>query len=527
MNKASVVGVKDLVITTADKAKSLLCGVSFFINQGERVGLLGGSGAGKTLLTSALIGHLYGKGSVTQKGKVFVKGKLIDNMTQEQLHDLRRKHVRLIMQDPISTLNYTHTAGRHIVESLRFVHPGANQKALRAMAEDLLLEVGFLDTKRAFEQYPHQMSGGECQRVCIAAAISCEPDLIIADEPCSSLDPIMSQHIMVLLRTISVRHKVALLVISHNIKQVCDFVDRLYVMRDGYIVDSLESKNMQRYAQPYTKRLLEMTSSTLCPAIPAKAEPIMVAKKLCVEYQSGAWVNQSDHSGIVNVSCNVYASHVLGVCGVSGSGKTTLAYRLANLISGAGSIKLFGKDVPAKMDVQDRRFFRRSVQMILQSAATSLNPYKSVFDILTEAARYYDVYDPCDLKSKVLEALGWVRLSSAALQTDMRQLSGGECQRIALARTLLLRPKVLILDEPTSALDLLAKDRILTILEQLRDEMKMAIVLISHDISVMRRMANYVLFLHKGCVMEEGPAQKLFKNPKTAPWQEFLGGWVG
>ena len=527
MNKACVVGVKDLEITTIDKSKNLLCGLSFFINYGERVGLLGGSGAGKTLLTSALIGHLYGKGSVIQKGKVFIKGVNIDRMSQAQLHNLRKKSVRLIMQDPISALNPTHTAGHHVVESLRFLYPRAQQKNLRSMAEKLLLEVGFADTKRAFEQYPHQMSGGECQRVCIAAAISCAPDLIIADEPCSSLDPIMSHHIMVLLKTLSVKHKVALLVISHNIKQVCAFVDRLYVMRDGYIIDSLQSKDMERYAQPYTKRLLEMTSSALRPKVPDKCEPIMVAKNLCVDYHSGTWVNRSDHLGIVDVSCNVYASHVLGVCGVSGSGKTTLAYRLANLIGGSGSLQLFGKDVPEKMDSQDRCFFRKSVQMILQSAATSLNPYKSVFDILTEAARYYDMYDQCDLKDKALEALGWVRLSSAVLKTDMRQLSGGECQRIALARTLLLRPKVLILDEPTSALDLLAKDRILTILEQLRDEMDMAIVLISHDIAVMRRMANYVVFLRKGVVAEEGTAKRLFEQPKTAPWQEFLSGWEG
>lgn len=527
MNKASVIGVKDLFISTADKAKTLLCGVSFFINHGERVGLLGGSGAGKTLLTSAMIGHLYGKGSVVQKGKVFVKGARIDKMSQSQLYSLRKKTVRLIMQDPISALNSTHTAGRHVVESLRFVHPRATQKALRAMAEKLFLEVGFVDTKRAFDQYPHQMSGGECQRVCIAAALSCEPDLLIADEPCSSLDPIMSRHIMALLRTISVKHKMALLVISHNIKQVCDYVDRLYVMRDGYIIDSLQSKNMERYAQPYTKRLLEIASSTLRPKVLSKTEPILVAKDLCVGYQSGAWVNQSNYLGIHKVSCNIYASHVLGVCGLSGSGKTTLAYRLAHLVGGSGSIKLFGKDVPSKMDGQDRRFFRKSVQLILQSAATSLNPYKSVFDTLTEAARYYDMYEASDLKSKVLEALGWVRLSSAVLQTDMRQLSGGESQRIALARTLLLRPKVLILDEPTSALDLLAKDRILTILERLRDEMDLAIVLISHDVSVMRRMANYMLFLHKGAVIEEGAAQKLFQTPKTEQWKDFLGDWVG
>ena len=519
MMKASVVGVKDLSVLTADGTKTLLHGLSFFINHGERVGLLGGSGAGKTLLASAMIGHFR---DTKTKGNVFIKGIKVAKMDHAQLMSIRKQTVRMILQDPLSALNPTHTAGQHILESLRFVHTNASQSVLKDMAETLLLEVGFVDTGRTFGQYPHQMSGGECQRVCIAAALSCNPDLLISDEPCSSLDPITSNHIMVLLKNLSKKHNMALFVISHNIKQVCAFVDRLYVMRDGHIIDSLRSKDLGRRAQPYTQRLFDISQTKLRPKISSKAEPIMVAKNLSVSYGTGTWMSRVRHTGIMDVSCKVYPSSVLGICGLSGSGKTTLAYRLANLIAGPGTIELFGKEIKEKMDHHDRRFFRKSVQMILQSAATSLNPYKSVYDILTEAARYYSLYDPLELREKALEVLGWVRLSSAVLKTDMGQLSGGECQRIALARTLLLRPKVLVLDEPTSALDFLAKDRILTILEQLRDEMRMAIVLISHDVLVMQRMANYVMFLDNGGVQEEGAAQRFFSNPQTDIVRDFL-----
>jgi len=515
------VGIRDLVVTSNDGARVLLHGVSLFLNAGDRVALLGGSGAGKTLLASAMIGALHNR-RLKIKGDVFIKGVNIKKIKPQDISKMRQHTVRMLMQDPIAALNPTQSAGQHIVESLRFVLPREHQAVLEERARQLLAEVGFQDPDRIFVQYPHQLSGGECQRVCIAAAISCKPALLIADEPCSSLDPVTTKHIMELLCRLSKAHQMALLLISHNVHDIY-YVEHLYVMRDGHIVDSLPCKNVYMRAQPYTKRLFDMSASSLCPPVARGVEPIMTAKNLYTEYVSGRWFNTKKHVGIKDVSCTIYPSHVLGVCGASGSGKTTLAYRLAHVLHGRGDLTLFGKPITSGLESQDRQYFRHTVQMILQSAPNSLNPYKTVYDILTEAARYYNLYHQHELYDKVQDALGWVRLSPAILDTDIQRLSGGECQRIVLARTLLLKPRVLILDEPTSALDFLAKDRILTILERLRDEMEMAIVLISHDIQVMRRMANYVLLLHEGQVAEEGNSDRFFNHPHTDTLKDFLG----
>ncbi|MCY4414266.1 MAG: ATP-binding cassette domain-containing protein [Alphaproteobacteria bacterium] len=521
MRETSIVGVKDLTLVSTVTQQVLLNKVSLHIEHGERVALLGGSGSGKTLLASVMSGVLAWRSLEIQKGFIYVKGRSISNMSTKDLNALRQKSIRMIMQDPVATLNPLHTAATHIIESLRMVYKDRSPSDLHKKAQELLEEVGFSDPDRVLTKYPHSLSGGECQRVCIAAALACEPDLLIADEPCSSLDPIAAAHIMELLTSLSAKHNTALLFISHNVNHIQKYAQRLYVMRDGYIIDALSTKKLLKSPTPYTQRLIGALEHPLMPNVPSDKDPIIVANNLSVRYKDSGF-RQGEKLGISDVSLKVFPASVLGVCGPSGSGKSTLAMHVARLVSGEGEMSFFGHPLNSKTHKQDQFFFRRSVQLILQSASTSLNPHKSVFENLAEPARYYSLYDPAVLKERVIEALSWVRLSSGVLQTDMKKISGGEAQRIAFARTLLLQPKVLILDEPTSALDLLAKERMLSLLEYVRDQMDMAIVLISHDINVMRRMANYMIFLENGVVIEEGHAQSVFANPKTKLVKQLL-----
>ncbi len=521
--KALIASVKNLTLVSRHNGKVLLHSVSLDVEEGSSVAILGGSGAGKTVLVSTMLGLQDEQHTAIKDGLVIMNGCDLSMMSRADVQAVQRRYVRMILQDPVAALNPTKKAGDHIIEALQLAEYGENMSFKRRACE-LLTQVGFSDPARVFAMYSHQLSGGECQRVCIAIALAGRPKLLIADEPCASLDPLTSRYIMDLLHTICTKMNMALLLISHKISDAEHYADTVHVMMDGRLVESISSAQLRKTQNSYTRRLLDIedrkNTGERKKNTPA---PIMQASNLCVTYKKNKIFSGKDYAALSEVSFSVYEGWTLGVCGVSGCGKTTLALRLANLIKSEGEITLFGSKITQKMSKDDHKFFRQVVQVIPQSASSSVNPYKSVYDILVEGARYYDMYHDAELYKRVEEVLSWVRLESSILSTGVQQLSGGERQRVNIARSLLLKPKVLIMDEPTSALDLLAKDRILTILEELRDTYNMGFVIITHDIQVMRRIADDVIFLHEGKMCASGPASDLLYRPRDGILRKFLG----
>ena len=516
-----VVQVKNLTLVSRTTGKVLLHEIDLKIHQGEQVALLGGSGAGKSLLASTMLGLYSLKKTLLKNGLVIINGYDTSMLSKADLQKMRCRTVRMILQDPVASLNPTKTSGEHILEALKLARY-KESSPLKKRVLELLTLVGFSDAMRVFRMYAHQLSGGECQRVCIAIALAGRPKILIADEPCSSLDPIASRHIMKLLSDLSKSLNMALLFISHNVEDAFRYSTLTYVLRDGLLVEALKSSELPNAKHSYTKRLLNKEIFSKEEAKDQQSASIMQAKNLSVVYKKMHKLRMQKHQALYNVSFDVKEGRVLGICGASGCGKTTLALRLANLLTGEGEISLFGKSLPAKMRQDDKAFFRQAVQVIPQSASASLSIYKSVYDNLIEGAKYYDLYHADELPKRVEEVLSWVRLSPNVLETGVLHLSGGERQRINIARTLLLKPKVLIMDEPTSALDLLAKERIIMIMDELRRTQNIGFVVITHDVDILRRIADDVLFLDQGRVREYGPAEQFYRSQDPVVL-EFFG----
>jgi microcin C transport system ATP-binding protein len=516
----AIIDVRDLNVAfalpgTAQRVAAVR-GVSFTINRGETVAIVGESGSGKSVTALALLRLLPPTASVT--GSVQVLGTDVASAPEEALRQLRGNRVGVIFQEPMTALNPLHTVERQIGEML-WLHRGITGEAARARVIELLTLVGIDRPELRLGAFAHQLSGGQRQRVMIAMALANDPDVLIADEPTTALDVTVQAQILDLLRDLQARLGMALVLISHDLGIVRRVAARVLVMRHGEIVESGPTEALfQHPSHPYTTELLSAEPEGTPAPVDAAAPVVLSASDLKVWFpiKRGVLKRTVDHIKAVDgVDFVLRAGETLGVVGESGSGKTTLGLALLRLTGSKGEIRFQDQDLQ-RVRGRPLRALRRHVQIVFQDPYGALSPRWSVAEIIGEGL---GVHEPdlsqADTDARVIAALRDVGLDPAARHRYPHEFSGGQRQRIAIARALILRPRVVVLDEPTSALDRTVQKQIVELLRDLQARFGLAYVFISHDLAVVRAMSHSVIVMRGGKVVEAAETRQLFSHPEA------------
>lgn len=499
--------------------------VSFDIHAGEVLGMIGESGAGKSMTGSAITRLLDAPGYVAG-GEIHLKGRRIDNLPDKELAALRGKKIGTVFQDPLSSLNPLYTIGRQLIETIRR-HLPLSQSAARKRAIELLTEVGILEAERRLDAYPHEFSGGMRQRVVIALAIAANPELLIADEPTSALDVSVQAQIVALLKKLCVERGLAVLLITHDMGVIAEIADRVLVLHHGRAVEAGSVRDViQTPREEYTRGLIAATPSihqkNLRKPPQSSTKEMLRVENLAHDFRVGSrgfffWKReerQNNLRAVNNVSFHIREGETYALVGESGSGKSTIARVVAGLLPiGEGLIKVDGKERSdgASLD------HNGAVQMIFQDPYASLNPHWRVGDIIAEPVRRLKLErDPSAVKALVSDLLDKVRLPQDSLRRYPHEFSGGQRQRIAIARALASRPRFIICDEPTSALDVSVQAQVLDLMTTLQAEFNLTYLLISHNLAVVRQMADRVGILRHGVLVEQGEVEDIFENPTHA-----------
>jgi len=512
--------VEDLSVAFRQGGKSMLAvdRISFHIEPGETVALVGESGSGKSVSALSILKLLPYPAAHHPSGKILFKGRDLLAASENDMRRVRGADITMVFQEPMTSLNPLHTVEQQVGETLK-LHRGLSNRDARARTLELLDLVGIREAKSRLGAYPHQLSGGQRQRVIIAMALANEPDLFIADEPTTALDVTVQAQILKLLAELKQRLGMAMLFITHDLGIVRKVADRVCVMTGGKIVEQGAVAEVFRTPQhPYTQKLL--AAEPKGPPNPVSPQaPIIVQAgpmKVWFPIRRGFLRRTVGHIKAVDgVSIVVREGETVGVVGESGSGKTTLGLAVLRLVSSEGPIALLGKRLDP-LDSRALRPLRKDLQVVFQDPYGSLSPRLSVAEIVEEGLLVQKRgLDYRQRREVVAQALHDVGLDPAAMDRYPHEFSGGQRQRIAIARAMALEPQFVMLDEPTSALDMSVQVQIVDLLRDLQKRRKLAYMFISHDLKVVRALANHVLVLQNGKVVEEGEAKRLFAAPQT------------
>jgi microcin C transport system ATP-binding protein len=516
---APLIDVKNLSVAfRTGKTDSLAVkGVSFHINKGETVALVGESGSGKTVSALSILKLLAYPAASHPTGQIVFEGRDILQSSEDDMRGVRGAKISMIFQEPMTSLNPLHTIEKQVGEMLK-LHRGMDDEATQKRVLDLLKRVGIPNAEQRLSAYPHQLSGGQRQRVMIAMALANEPDLLIADEPTTALDVTIQAQILQLLKDLQKEMGMALLLITHDLGIVRRMAERVYVMQHGLVVEDGPTEQIFTAAQhTYTKHLLAAEPKGKPPAFDPAAAPVMETNDLKVWFpiKRGFLQKTVDHIKAVDgVTLKVRQGQTLGVVGESGSGKTTLGLALLRLISSDGPIVYLGQNIQG-LSSKDMRPLRKNMQIVFQDPYGSLSPRLSVFEIIEEGMLIQEPDLDYDARrERAGQAMGDVGLDPNMLDRYPHEFSGGQRQRIAIARAMALQPKFVMLDEPTSALDMSVQAQIVDLLRTLQERRNLAYLFISHDLKVVRALCNYILVMKNGKVVEEGPAEDVFRAPK-------------
>ena len=490
-------------------------GVSFTVDRGETVALVGESGSGKSVTALSTVSLLGDSAEVA--GSITYDGQQMIGADAALLHKVRGNDISFIFQEPMTSLNPLHTIEKQLTESLA-LHQGLAGAAARARILELLHKVGIRDPESRLEAYPHQLSGGQRQRVMIAMALANKPDILIADEPTTALDVTIQAQILELLAELKATEDMGLLFITHDLGIVRRIADRVCVMKDGEIVETGPTAEIfANPRHPYTRKLLAAEPSGHPDPANPEAEEIVSTKHLKVWFpiQRGFLKRTVGHVKAVNdATLSVRAGETLGIVGESGSGKTTLALAIMRLIASEGGITYRGQDIRS-WSTRELRRLRKDMQIVFQDPFGSLSPRMTCAQIIGEGLGIHKVDPHRAPRDLVAEAMVETGLDPAAMDRYPHEFSGGQRQRIAIARAMVLRPKLLVLDEPTSALDMTVQVQIVDLLRDLQRKYGLAYLFISHDLKVVRAMSHDVVVMKQGDVIEYGRADDLFERPQT------------
>ncbi|BAI71062.1 peptide/nickel transport system ATP-binding protein [Azospirillum sp. B510] len=499
-------------------------GVSFDIQKGETLALVGESGSGKSVTALSILQLLPYPMAHHPAGSIRFRDTELLGADERTLRQVRGNRIAMIFQEPMTSLNPLHSIERQINETL-FLHKRLSKSAARARTLELLRLVGLPDPEKRLTAYPHELSGGQRQRVMIAMALANEPDLLIADEPTTALDVTIQAQILALLKDLQSRFGMALLLITHDLGVVRKMADRVCVMNQGEIVEQAKVDDLFiRPRHPYTRKLLsaEPRGNPLSP--PEDAAEVMAAERLKVHFpiKKGLLRRTVGHVKAVDgVDVAVRRGHTVGVVGESGSGKTTLGLALLRLHASEGAIRFDGADIQG-WQPKRLRGLRREMQIVFQDPYGSLSPRLSVGQIIGEGLGIHGIGDSGEREAMVARALEEVGLPPEARNRYPHEFSGGQRQRIAIARALVLKPKFVVLDEPTSALDMSVQAQIVDLLRDLQARHNLAYLFISHDLRVVRALSSHVMVMKDGKVVEQGPTQRIFEEPREAYTRALL-----
>ncbi len=491
-------------------------GVSFSVAKGETVALVGESGSGKSVTALSTVA-LLGPNAVLD-GSILYQGREMIGAAEPILREVRGNDISFIFQEPMTSLNPLHTIERQIGESLA-LHQGLTGQAARVRILELLTKVGINDPETRLGAYPHQLSGGQRQRIMIAMALANGPELLIADEPTTALDVTIQAQILELLAELKRKEGLSMLFISHDLGIVRRIADRVCVMQGGRIVEQGPVAEIFANPQhPYTRKLLAAEPKGVADPVPENAPEVLRTEALRVWFpiQRGFMRKTVGHVKAVNdASLAVRAGETLGIVGESGSGKTTLALAIMRLIeSEGGPITYLGRDIRPLAGSGLRRL-RRDMQIVFQDPFGSLSPRMSAEEIIAEGLGVHGVEPGRNRREMVAGIMEEVGLDPASMGRFPHEFSGGQRQRIAVARAIILRPKVVVLDEPTSALDMTVQVQIVELLRALQRKHGLAYLFISHDLRVVRALSHKVMVMRAGDVVEQGPAEQIFLDPQT------------
>ncbi|WP_011579383.1 MULTISPECIES: ABC transporter ATP-binding protein [Chelativorans] len=518
MSAERIFDIRNLHVTfdTPDGRINAVRGVDMHVNAGETVAVVGESGSGKSQVMMAAMGLLASNGRA--EGAVSYRGQELIGLPKNRLNRIRGAKITMIFQEPMTSLDPLYTIERQISEPI-MVHGGLSPSAARRKALELLKLVHIPDPERRLKSYPHELSGGQRQRVMIAMALANDPDLLIADEPTTALDVTIQAEILRLLAELQKKLGMAILFITHDLGIVEAFADRVYVMQSGEVVEEGTTRQIfTRPAKDYTKMLLAAEPEGSKPPVQDDSPVLLDAKGVSVTFTAGGgFLSRSafELKAVQDVTLSLRAGQTIGIVGESGSGKSTLGRAILQLLPSDGRVVY--QSVPIQgLDRAGMRPYRKNLQMVFQDPYGSLSPRMTVGEIVTEGLLVHEPQlSARERDEAAIKALKEVGLDPIARNRFPHEFSGGQRQRIAIARAVILKPTVIVLDEPTSALDRSIQKQIINLLRQIQKSYGLSYIFISHDLAVVRALADYTIVMRTGRVVEEGPTEEVFRTPKS------------
>ncbi|MDR2222188.1 MAG: ABC transporter ATP-binding protein [Flavobacteriaceae bacterium] len=533
--------------------KTVIVNSSFCIAENEILGIVGESGSGKSVTSLALMGLLSPKNSRIAQGSILFKGEELVGKDEKSFQQWRGKRIAMIFQEPMTALNPTLRCGDQVAEMLS-QHTTLSKKQIKQEVLNLFEKVKLPNPEEVYQKYPHQISGGQKQRVMIAMAISCKPELLIADEPTTALDVTVQKEIILLLKEIQSETKMSMMFISHDLSLVSSVSDRVLVMYKGEIVEQGTSSSIFNHPKElYTQALIasrpaidirlkrlptiqdfiegnpvtEVVTTEMREAWHQKlysTTPLLEVKGVVKDYISHVGLFGSKaFRALTDINFAVYEGETLGLVGESGCGKSTLGNTILQLDRAtAGEILFRGKDI-TKLSSKELRTLRKDIQIIFQDPYSSLNPKLTVGEAIMEPMEVHGLFgSKKERRNRVIELLERVGLDEQAFTKYPHEFSGGQRQRIGIARTIAVQPKLVICDESVSALDISVQAQVLNLLNELKEDFKFTYIFISHDLAVVKYISDNVLVMNKGKIEEMGEVDEVYRSPTTAYTKKLI-----
>ncbi|GGF38374.1 peptide ABC transporter ATP-binding protein [Aliidongia dinghuensis] len=520
---SALLDIRNLTLAVGRTGQTVVNDVSLTLAAGEVLGIVGESGSGKTLLARAVIG-LEPPAIRRQAGTIRFEGQDIAALPAKALRQLRGSRIGMVFQEPMTSLNPSMTIGRQLEEGL-ILHRGGDAAPRRAAVLDMLARVGIADPRAALEAFPHQFSGGMRQRIMLASVMLLRPALLIADEPTTALDAVVQREVLELMLDLTRDHGTAVLMISHDLSMVARYTDRVAVMCRGDLLElNATSELLARPQQPYTRQLLNaMPHRAPARTLPQDEGPLVEVRGLTVDYpgHGGLLGRRTPKRALHGIDLSIRPGEVVAVVGGSGSGKTTLGRAIAGLVRpSGGEIRFAGRSIAR--DDEGWRHYRLNCQMVFQDPYASLDPRMTVGQLVGEALRQVPGLSAQDKATRVAEVLAEVGLDRPFLDRYPHELSGGQRQRVAIARAVVRRPSFVIADEPVSALDVTVRAQVLDLFSRLQQRHGFSCLFISHDLGVVEQVADRVVVMRDGRIVEQGTRDTIFDAPGDAYTRTLL-----
>jgi len=498
--------------------------VSFELVKGRTTALVGESGSGKSVTAHTILRLISDKSGVQSSGSIIYKDQELLNAPLSAMQSIRGNGIGMIFQEPMTALNPLHSVEKQISETL-ICHNNASPANAKKRVIELLTLVGIKDPVQKLAAYPHELSGGQRQRVMIAMALSNEPDVLIADEPTTALDVTIQTQVLDLLQDLQKKMGMAILLITHDLGVVKHYADNALVMTAGELVESADISTLfSSPSHPYTRKLLSSRPNGAPCTPPKNAQTLLQVENFNVWFpiKTGIFKRTTGHiKAISDVNFTLQKGKTLGIVGESGSGKTTLVQGLLRLCPSHGNI-IFNEQNLQQLNQNQIRPFRKALQIVFQDPFSSLSPRMSASDIITEGLSIHASLTAQETEDQVIQVMQEVGLDPTSRHRYPHEFSGGQRQRIAIARALILKPELIILDEPTSALDRAVQYQVVDLLRNLQEKHHFSYLFISHDLQVVKALAHDVMVLKEGLVVEHGPAETVFNDPKTEYTKELM-----